>query len=186
MSPRSVDPWRPGRRPPRGARASLAFALALIPLQALGQVASRASDESTDAEASFRAFLPTFEAALQTWFRTGDHSVWKELLSDEPGSTLFSPLGEIFQGVEAVDDQYDRVQARGVPGPGQHVEIEYLSIEASGELATVVALERSMARFGGVDSLRSGYTRVTHIFRREGGEWKLRHRHMDHLRPPPK
>jgi ketosteroid isomerase-like protein len=49
-----------------------------------------------------------------------------------------------------------------------------------------VALERSRYQRAAVDSVRTGYTRATHIFRRENGEWKLAHRHMDHIEEAPR
>ena len=66
------------------------------------------------------------------------------------------------------------------PGPAR-LEVEYLALEVSGNMAYVVALERSCFRPVGSDSLRSGYTRATMIFRRESDGWRLRHRHTDHL-----
>lgn len=164
-------------RPVMRCRSALAsIAMALVPALAPAQPA-------TSADSSFRAFLPTFEAATRS-FLDGDNAAWKELLSTEPGGTLFTPSGGVVLGASALAEQYDRAAARFAPGPAR-LEVEYLSIEVSGDLACVVALQRGIYRPAGSDSTRAGFTRATMVFRREAGRWKLRHRHMDHLGAPP-
>jgi ketosteroid isomerase-like protein len=61
---------------------------------------------------------------------------------------------------------------------GQSCEYEVLAAEASGDLGYVVAIERSVAASGGGELLPYAL-RVTTVFRREGGEWKVVHRHGD-------
>jgi len=162
-------------RPVMRCRSALAaIAMALVPALASAQPATSAD--------SFQAFLPTFEAATRS-FLDGDNTAWKELLSTEPGGTLFTPFGGVVRGAPALEQQYDRAAARFASGPAR-LEVEYLSIEVSGDLACVVALQRTYRPAGG-DSTRAGFTRVTMVFRREAGRWKLRHRHMDHLGAPP-
>jgi ketosteroid isomerase-like protein len=60
-------------------------------------------------------------------------------------------------------------------------QFEYLSSGVSGELAFTVAIERSAVRFAGKKESASMSLRVTHLFRKEQGEWKLLHRHADPL-----
>jgi ketosteroid isomerase-like protein len=61
---------------------------------------------------------------------------------------------------------------------GQSCEYEVLAAEASGDLGYVVAIERSVAASGD-GGLLPYALRVTTVFRREGGEWKVVHRHGD-------
>ena len=57
---------------------------------------------------------------------------------------------------------------------------EIVAAEARGELAYTVALEHTTASVNGAEP--TPYVlRVTTIFRREGGEWKVVHRHGDAL-----
>src|SRR5262245_17055478 len=59
-------------------------------------------------------------------------------------------------------------------------ENEIIAAEASGDLAYTVALEHTTASVNGAEP--TPYVlRVTTIFRREGGEWKVVHRHGDAL-----
>jgi ketosteroid isomerase-like protein len=56
-------------------------------------------------------------------------------------------------------------------------EYEVLAAGASGDLAYVVGIEHTAASINGVP--KSYSLRVTTIFRREEGEWKVVHRHGD-------
>src|SRR4051812_46196930 len=57
--------------------------------------------------------------------------------------------------------------------------IDVIAAEACGDLAYLVAFEHTTASIDGKPS--SPYVlRVTTIFRREAGEWKVIHRHADH------
>lgn len=162
------------------AAATVPLTPAAVRAQGEAGVQGEASVHATSgADSSFRAFLPAFEAATRAML-DGDAAPWLRLLSAEPGGTLFTPFGQVEAGRPALEARYRVAAARHAPGPAR-LEVEYLTIEVSGGVAYVVALERSRFRPVGSDSLRSGYTRATMIFRRENGGWRLRHRHMDHL-----
>ena len=57
-------------------------------------------------------------------------------------------------------------------------EYEVIAAGASGDLAYVVGIEHTTASVGGA-APESYELRVTTIFRRESGEWKVVHRHAD-------
>jgi ketosteroid isomerase-like protein len=59
-------------------------------------------------------------------------------------------------------------------------ENEVVAAEARGDLAYLVALEHSHVSIGG-KAPRPYVLRVTTIFRREAGEWRIVHRHGDPL-----
>ena len=57
---------------------------------------------------------------------------------------------------------------------------ELVAAGVSSDLAYTVGLEHTSASWDGVPG--EPYTlRVTHVYRRENGEWKIVHRHGDHL-----
>ena len=56
--------------------------------------------------------------------------------------------------------------------------IEVVAADAGADLGYVVAIERTTASVGGREPA-SFSLRVTSIFRREGAEWKVVHRHAD-------
>jgi len=61
------------------------------------------------------------------------------------------------------------------------VEYEVLSAGASGELGYVVGIERSTTVIGEREATYA--LRVTTLFRREDGAWKVIHRHADPFEP---
>jgi ketosteroid isomerase-like protein len=63
----------------------------------------------------------------------------------------------------------------------QEYDFELVAAGASGDLAYTVGYEHNVVTVRGAPST---YTlRVTHVYRREDGEWKIVHRHAD--APPP-
>lgn len=59
-------------------------------------------------------------------------------------------------------------------------EFEVIAAGASGELAYTVGYERNQVKVNGEP--RTYTLRVTHVYRREDGQWRIIHRHGD--RPP--
>ncbi|MHC1560782.1 YybH family protein [Actinomycetospora sp. C-140] len=58
-------------------------------------------------------------------------------------------------------------------------DLELIAAGASGDLAYTAGLEHKTVL---VEGRQVTYTlRVTHVYRREDGEWKIVHRHGDHL-----
>ena len=80
------------------------------------------------------------------------------------------------RGWDEVGPAFERLAASFTGS--QSCEYEVLAAESSGDLGYVVAIEHSVAASYGGEPER--YTlRVTTIFRRENGEWKVVHRHGD-------
>jgi ketosteroid isomerase-like protein len=132
---------------------------------------------SSDPELQY--FLARLEDATNGMLN-GDASLWTELASHADDATLFPPFGGVARGWEEVGARYEAVAARRSPGSAS-VSIELLAAGVSGELAYVVSFQRNLIRVAGSGELRPSFTRVTHILRREEGQWRLLHRHMDHL-----
>jgi ketosteroid isomerase-like protein len=113
----------------------------------------------------------------------GDVSAWLELASHSDEATLFPPFGGVERGWDQVGPRYEAVAAnlRARRHSDASLDIELISSGVSGDLAYVVTFERGRARVGADREPRTWLTRVTHILRREQGNWVLLHRHMDHL-----
>lgn len=113
----------------------------------------------------------------------GDVSSWQELASHSDDATLFGPFGGTERGWARVGARYEAAAARRRTSRSGEatLDIEVIASGVSGELAYLVSLERSLIHEEGSETLRPGFTRVTHILRREQGRWVLLHRHMDHL-----
>jgi ketosteroid isomerase-like protein len=63
---------------------------------------------------------------------------------------------------------------------GGEAELELVESYASGDMAVLVAIERQHGEVGGMPD-QDWSLRVTLVFRREGPEWRLVHRHADPL-----
>ena len=66
---------------------------------------------------------------------------------------------------------------------GGHVDLEVFQTYTSGDLAVLVAVERQHGTVGDVPP-QEWSLRITLVFRREGENWSLVHRHADPLTRP--
>jgi ketosteroid isomerase-like protein len=135
--------------------------------------------QANDPEASFRAFLAEFEHGT-TQFINGDAALWKRHVSPADDVTIMGGWGAWEQGARAVDQRYDWAVKRFRAGGATNVPT-YLARGVSGDLAYTVTIERSVVRLIDREAPQSMTLRVTTIFRREAGTWKLVHRHEDPL-----
>ncbi len=62
---------------------------------------------------------------------------------------------------------------------GARITFEILSMGQSGDLAYAIYFEKGEARIGNLSEYRPYMLRVTVIYRREEGVWKIIHRHAD-------
>ncbi|MGQ0576153.1 MAG: nuclear transport factor 2 family protein [Pseudonocardia sp.] len=121
--------------------------------------------------------LPRQHAAIRAMC-DGDAEPWIAMWSTADPLSTFGAV-RTATGRDAVARLAGAVAARysGVTD----VDFELVAAGASGELAYTVGLETKTAVFDGAPA--TGTLRVTHVYRREGGEWRVVHRHGD--RPPP-
>jgi ketosteroid isomerase-like protein len=78
-----------------------------------------------------------------------------------------------------VSSTYEHDAAAFEPGGGSSFQI--LHMAASDGIAYWVGFQRAIARMRGSTEAVPFNLRVTEVFRREGGAWKLIHRHADSL-----
>ena len=94
--------------------------------------------------------------------------------------TLFGAWGPIEKGHKAVTDTMGWVGSRF--NGADTADVENTVVASSGDLAYTVGFERSHVSFDNGPP-RDMVLRVTHIYRRTDGEWKLIHRHADFAPP---
>ena len=134
---------------------------------------------NADADSSLRAFLPQWEAA-QSSFINGDAALWTQNASKHDDATIFGAFGGYEKGWNEVGPRYDWASSQFTKS-GATSKPEYLNIGGSGDLAYTVSIERHEGPMGHQDKPTPRALRVTQIFRREDGVWKLLHRHADPL-----
>jgi ketosteroid isomerase-like protein len=110
----------------------------------------------------------------------GDCSLWKELLSHRDDVTLFGAYGGSVRGWEDVAARFERTAA-GYAGGGGQTTSANITRWVGADLACTVDLERHETRLDGKSEVVIFTYRVTHVFRREEGQWRVVLRHADPL-----
>jgi ketosteroid isomerase-like protein len=118
----------------------------------------------------FRQALAQLQQAM-TKVLNGDPSLMKALHSHADDVTSFYGMGGYEKGWEQVSSRWDWAAANLFKGGT--ARYENLSTSVSGDLAFTVDIERHVLDDGEVNRA----LRVTHLFRREDGQWRLLHRH---------
>jgi ketosteroid isomerase-like protein len=112
----------------------------------------------------------------------GNAEIYKSLYSRRDDVTLANPFGPPARGWSEVSSALDGAAANY--RDGEVVGFENVSTVMSGDLAYTVEIESYRARVGGADEISPVSVRVTTVFRREDGAWKVVHRHADPITAP--
>lgn len=109
----------------------------------------------------------------------GDVAPRVAMWSTQDPVTLFGAWGPCKSGWDEVSRTFHWVASRF--SDLSSYELQLVAAGASGDLAYTVGYERSTSSVDGRPAVPNTL-RVTHVYRRENGEWKIVHRHGDH--PP--
>jgi hypothetical protein len=101
---------------------------------------------------------------------------YKELWSHRGDTASFGAWDDYEVAWDEVGPRLDWAAAQFLEGELKH---ELLAMGASGDLAYTMAVERGNTRLVGQAEPAPIALRVTHLYRREGGAWKVIHRHAD-------
>jgi NAD(P)H-dependent FMN reductase/ketosteroid isomerase-like protein len=134
-------------------------------------IASVAGDASA---AEFDAFVKG-RARIAAAYSSGDPKPLDAVVAREGNATFFPPRGTIVTGSAAVARKYH--QDAKAFAPGSKSKLEILDSGASRDIGFWVGLQRFDGKISGKDQQMT--LRITEIFRRADGEWKLVHRHAD-------
>jgi ketosteroid isomerase-like protein len=116
-------------------------------------------------------------ATAASAFIRGDIRTYVDLLPHAGDYTLLPPYGGVRHGFDHSEESLDAT-ARWFQGG--EAELQVVRADRSGDLAVIVAIERQHGVVGGLPE-QDWSLRVTLVFRRQGGEWALAHRHADPL-----
>ena len=125
--------------------------------------------------------IEQYHRAVDAFVR-GDPEPQKRLWSRGDDATLANPLGPPARGWTQVEQAATRAAAQ--LRDGEPCTYERISGYATADLAYILELQRTRARFGGAAELAPVALRVTTIFRREDGGWRVVHRHADPITTP--
>ena len=116
------------------------------------------------------------EAAAEAYGRGRSDQV-ELLTSESEPSTFFGPDGKVIVGSPAVIESYRAGASRF--GPDGENRLEMLQWAEGGDIAHWCGIQRAIVDMDGKAVAMN--LRVTELFRRESGEWKMVHRHADFL-----
>lgn len=108
----------------------------------------------------------------------GDVSAIKALYSHADDATSFYGWGGFEKGFDAVSARWDWAAQQF---KGGMVSYRNVSTVVADTLGYVTDIESFKVRVAGMEQPTEWSNRVTHIFRLEGGEWRLLHRHGNRL-----
>jgi ketosteroid isomerase-like protein len=129
----------------------------------------------------FQQAIDEVQAALRQLVQ-GDPAPLLALWSHAPDVTALTGMGtndrgweQVGTGVQWIGDQFRDGQ----------IDFELLASGVSGDLAYTVWFETGQARLFGREEFTPTALRITHIYRREAGAWKIIHLHASPLKPAP-
>ena len=129
-----------------------------------------------------------FETAIDEYHRSvdaftrGDPEPQKPLWSRGDDVVLANPLGPPVRGWNAVERAMN--DAASLVREGEPNRYERIAEYTTGDLGYIVEIQRGRAKFGGSDEAATVSLRVTTIWRREAGEWRITLRHADAITSP--
>lgn len=114
-------------------------------------------------------------------FMRGDMERWLQLVRLAPDFTLFEPFGG--PASHGFDTSPERMAQRARYFRNGKTAIELAQTYATRDMIVLVMVERQTAEVGGLAE-QDWSLRVTEVYRLEGAEWTLAHRHADLLVRP--
>lgn len=111
-------------------------------------------------------------------FNSGRMAEWVDMIQLDENFTLMAPFGgEPSRGFDSSPESLARLSARFRNGDA---ELELVQTIASDDIVVVVYIERQETEVAGLP-MQDWSLRVTQVFRRDGQNWRLAHRHADPL-----
>ena len=159
------------------------FVLALAVVCGAQCLIAQAKPDKTNAE--FQAFLAKLDAA-QLELQGGKAEAFKSIWSHEDDITLSGGFGGMIEkGWEAISKRLDWAGQQFSNGTNK---IERIVSVSSGNFGYVVQLEHIRFNVPGQTTESTKDYRVTMIFRKEKGSWRIVHRQADSnmIKQPPK
>jgi ketosteroid isomerase-like protein len=129
----------------------------------------------SDRDEFFTTFLPQLVAA-EAALHNGDLEPRLRLWTRSDPVTLFGALGPCNYGWAQVNSTFQWLAPLFLPCHDYRLDL--VAADVSGDLAYTVGFERSVHDMEGGNSAER-VLRATQVYRREGGQWRVVHRHGD-------
>jgi ketosteroid isomerase-like protein len=133
---------------------------------------------STTEAQEFEEFMKRRGRAAAAYV-SGDAGPLEAIAARRLPATFFGPGGGYVHGTDRVANRYASDAESFQPGGESSFEI--LEMACCDDIAYWIGFQKATARIQGKDERIPFDLRITEIFRREGRDWKLVHRHADPL-----
>ena len=131
----------------------------------------------------FEGFMKQRADAARAYVN-GDAAPLDKIAAHSGPASFFPPNGGSEYGASTVLARYDR--DAGSFSAGGESELEVLHSAASGDIAYWIGFQAARVKMGGGSDPVPMRLRITELFRRIAGEWKMVHRHADPMAEPKK
>ena len=138
-----------------------------------GSISSAVSDDFE------KAILRARQGNLN--FQSGDPALMKEVFSHSTDVVIMGAWGGYERGWDQVEPRLDWAAKRFRGSRNQ--SFDRLAAGNNADFGYETFLEKADVRLADADGYNPMVLRVTHLYRRESGEWKLVQRHADFLKP---
>lgn len=128
---------------------------------------------------SFRTFLKQREE-IATAYVNGDGAPLDAIVTRNDPATFMSPRGDVLTGAAAIVERYATDAANFVKGSSSKLEIVHAE---SGQLGLWTGIQHAEVKSKGDGAPVPMALRVTEVYRLDGKDWKLIHRHADVSKP---
>ena len=130
----------------------------------------------------FQRFLKQREDASLDYVR-GQGESFQALVARQHDASFFAPRGGTVHGTHEVVERYAK-DVHAFDPRTESSRFEVFHAAADEQVAYWTGLQHATVRMKGSDQSMPMTLRVTELFRQEGGQWKLVHRHADTLVQP--
>jgi|SRR5688500_4830113 len=159
----------------RTVLAAAGTGLASLKVAGAASAAGLACASATDKEIA--ALIRRSEESNAALMR-GDMKTYLALITLTPDFTLMSPFGG--KPTRGAEITAERMEAMGRFFKNGTLELEVVQAYGSADLVVLAVIERAHVEVGGL-AAQDWPLRVTLVYRREAGQWRLAHRHADPL-----
>jgi uncharacterized protein (TIGR02246 family) len=145
-------------------------------LMSIAGLPARATDAPPRVPPALEAVIDESHEALRK-ILNGDPSGYAALFADRDDITLGNPFGPFGKGREAVLKALDNASSKY--RDGSVLAVDRVAVYGNDSIMCLVEIEHDRARLGASAEFAQFAARVTSVYEKEGGRWRLVHRHAD-------
>ncbi len=155
---------------------SLRSVLAAVALVVFAGQPARAAEPAANVPDALESVITASHEALRK-ILNGDPSGYAALFADRDDITLGNPFGPYGKGREAVLKALNNAATKY--HEGSVVAVDRVAVYGDDRFVCLVEVEHDRAKLGGATDFSEFAARVTSVYEKFGGTWRLLHRHAD-------